>query len=65
SGRFDAFYEYDLQPWDLAAGTLLVREAGGLVTDLDGKPDVLKAGEVIAANPSIHKALMGVITGKA
>jgi myo-inositol-1(or 4)-monophosphatase len=63
SGRFDAYYEYGLQPWDLAAGTLIVREAGGLITDLDGKPDVLKSGDVLAANPAIHKALFGVIKG--
>ncbi|MDX2203041.1 MAG: inositol monophosphatase family protein [Hyphomicrobiaceae bacterium] len=65
SGRFDAYYEYDLQAWDIAAGTLIVREAGGLVTDLDGSPDVLGAGDILAANPAIHKALAAILKGKA
>ncbi len=63
SGRFDAYYEYDLQPWDLAPGSIIVREAGGLVTDLKGSPKVLETGDVLAANPAIHKALIAAITG--
>ena len=51
AGRFDGFWELKLAPWDLAAGTLLVREAGGLVTDLDGRPDVVRHGPVVAGNP--------------
>ena len=44
AGRFDAFWERDLSPWDLAAGMLLVREAGGFVTDIDGGEEVLAKG---------------------
>jgi myo-inositol-1(or 4)-monophosphatase len=56
-GRLDGYFELALQPWDIAAGTLLVKEAGGLVTDLDGKEDYLKSGNVIAANPKMMKVL--------
>jgi myo-inositol-1(or 4)-monophosphatase len=58
AGRFDGFWERALSPWDLAAGMLLVREAGGLVTDLDGGTDVLAKGTVLAGNDSIHGALL-------
>lgn len=55
-GRFDGFWELWLAPWDIAAGTVIVREAGGVVTSLDGDPDV-RAGAILAGNPSIHGAL--------
>ena len=58
AGRFDAYYEYNLQPWDIAPGMLMVREAGGLVTDDEGSPKVVESGNVVAGNLSIHKALM-------
>lgn len=57
AGRFDGFWELDLAPWDVAAGTLIVREAGGVVTRLDGGSDVLGQGSVLAGNPTIHAAL--------
>ncbi|MFI5280767.1 MAG: inositol monophosphatase family protein, partial [Gemmatimonadales bacterium] len=60
-GRFDGFWELKLAPWDVAAGTLLVREAGGLVTDLQGGPDVVRHGPIVAGNPAIHAWLMGVL----
>lgn len=62
SGRFDAFWERGLSPWDLAAGLVLVREAGGFATDLDGKDAVLENGSVIAANEEIHRALQALLT---
>ena len=58
SGRFDGFWERGLSAWDLAAGVLLVREAGGFVTDLDGGHDVLEKGSVVAGNEPVHHALL-------
>ena len=63
AGRFDGFWERALAPWDLAAGMLLVREAGGLVTDLDGGTDVLAKGSVLAGNEYIHASLLSAIKG--
>jgi myo-inositol-1(or 4)-monophosphatase len=60
-GRFDGFYEYSLQPWDVAAGAFLVQEAGGLITDFSGGDNYLFGNEVIAASPAIHKAMREVI----
>lgn len=57
-GQFDGFFELELAPWDVAAGTLLVREAGGLVTNLDGDPDVLRTGSIVAGNPVVHRWLL-------
>jgi myo-inositol-1(or 4)-monophosphatase len=57
SGWFDGFWELTLAPWDVAAGALIVREAGGLVTRLDGSPDVLGHGSILAGNPVIHRTL--------
>lgn len=61
AGRFDAFWERNLKPWDMAAGILMVREAGGLVSDLDGNDHMLDTGHIIAANSAIHKALLPVL----
>ena len=59
-GRFDAYYEDGLKPWDMAAGSLLVREAGGRVTGMDGSP--LDLGEaVLASNGRLHEALGNLI----
>lgn len=57
AGRFDGYWEEGLSPWDLAAGILLVREAGGLVTDLRGGAKMLDKGEVVAGNGGIHARL--------
>jgi len=57
-GRFDAFWEYRLAPWDVAAGILLIREAGGVVTDLDGKPAPVEHGPIVAGNPTMHAWLL-------
>lgn len=53
AGRFDAFWERALSPWDIAAGMLIVREAGGRVEDVDGKADPLKTGNPLAANDQL------------
>jgi len=58
AGRFDGFWELRLAPWDVAAGTLLIREAGGIVTDLAGGPDVLGHSSIVAGNPAIHSWLL-------
>lgn len=61
AGRFDAYWERGIQSWDMAAGILLVREAGGMVTDLERQEDMLSKGHVLAANIPIHKAMINVI----
>ncbi len=57
-GRFDGFWELDLAPWDISAGILLVREAGGVVTNFAGEERDVSAGPVIAGNPDIHLWLL-------
>jgi myo-inositol-1(or 4)-monophosphatase len=58
AGRFDAFWELSLAPWDIAAGVLLVREAGGVVTDLAGDSVVLGHTGLVAGNPAMHAWLL-------
>jgi len=60
-GRFDAFWELVLAPWDIAAGVLMVQEAGGIVTDLDGNPPRLTAGSFVAGNPAMHTWLLQTV----
>ncbi len=57
AGRYDGFWETGLMPWDLAAGTLLIREAGGIVSGLDGSEDFIANGHVLAASPKIYGQL--------
>jgi myo-inositol-1(or 4)-monophosphatase len=59
-GRYDAFFEYNLNPWDVAAGILLVKEAGGLVTDFVGKDNALFGRQILAAG-KIHQELLDLI----
>jgi myo-inositol-1(or 4)-monophosphatase len=61
AGRYDGFWESNLQPWDIAAGILLVREAGGYVTDMNGGTDMLKTGGIIAANDHLHMPMQRVL----
>lgn len=64
-GRFDAFWELRLAPWDIAAGLLLVREAGGRVTDLEGRDIVPASGPVVASNGLLHQWLLESLRGGA
>jgi myo-inositol-1(or 4)-monophosphatase len=61
AGRFDGFWEQHLKPWDMAAGALVVEEAGGRITGMDGSPFDLAAGHVVASNGRVHDALLVVI----
>jgi myo-inositol-1(or 4)-monophosphatase len=58
AGRFDGFWERDLGAWDLAAGTLLVAEAGGAVSDADGGQEILGQGSICAANLDLHPKIL-------
>jgi myo-inositol-1(or 4)-monophosphatase len=60
-GRFDGFWELVLAPWDIAAGVLIIREAGGVVTDLDGTTKAISHGSVVAGNPDIHPWLLRTV----
>ena len=61
AGRFDAYWENQLAPWDVAPGWLLLREAGGTMSDFSGKPGSIWNGEVIAGNEDVHAQLLKVI----
>jgi myo-inositol-1(or 4)-monophosphatase len=63
SGRLDAYWERDLQCWDIAAGILLVKEAGGYVTDADGGENMLDSGSICAGNEYIHKQMISLLKG--
>jgi myo-inositol-1(or 4)-monophosphatase len=60
-GRFDSFYEYGLNPWDVAAGVLLVNEAGGACTDFSGKNNVIFGEQIVASTPAVHKQMLNII----
>ncbi len=60
-GRLDGFWELRLHPWDVAAGILLVQEAGGRVTDLEGGPDYLSGEQIVASNGHIHDEMLAVL----
>jgi len=60
AGRFDAFWERGLAPWDVAAGILLVKEAQGVISDLSGGPNMLDNGSVLAANDALHPQLLKI-----
>ncbi len=61
AGRFDAYWERDLSPWDMAAGIILVREAGGFVTDLDGHDAIFTKGQIAAGNETMHHELLKLL----
>jgi myo-inositol-1(or 4)-monophosphatase len=61
AGRLDGYWEFNLLPWDLAAGILVVREAGGYVSDVTGGQEILAKGDVIAANPHLHPLLVELV----
>jgi myo-inositol-1(or 4)-monophosphatase len=61
AGRLDGFWEFGLEPWDMAAGVLLIREAGGLVTDTDGDEHYMDSGNIITGTPKVLRELVRVI----
>ncbi len=61
AGRFDGYLDHHLGPWDVAAGTLLVREAGGHVTDTKGGKSMLESGSIVAGNASVHRAVVDLL----
>lgn len=63
AGRFDGFWERHLNSWDVAAGAVLVREAGGLVTEIDGGRDFLNAGSILATNAEVYDKLKALLLG--
>ncbi len=65
AGRYDGFWERGLSSWDIAAGLLLVREAGGTITDLQGGARVLETGDILAANENMHPILLKLLRNKA
>ena len=60
AGRLDGYWERGLSPWDMAAGIILVREAGGFVTDLDGGDAHVRQGHIVAGNETIHRELLRI-----
>ena len=62
AGKFDGFWEQRLSAWDIAAGTLVIREAGGMVTDLSGRDIGIEHGGVVAGNPAIHEWLLAILS---
>jgi myo-inositol-1(or 4)-monophosphatase len=65
AGRLDAYWELNLKPWDIAAGLLMVQEAGGLVSEIYGGADILKTGNVLAAAPKLHAPMAELLQGVA
>jgi myo-inositol-1(or 4)-monophosphatase len=65
AGRLDGFWERNLRPWDLAAGIVVLREAGGFVSDIDGKDRILDRGSIVAGNEAIHRGLLKLLKGAA
>ena len=61
AGRLDGFFEFGLEIWDTAAGTLMIQEAGGIVTNLTGKTSHLESGDVLAGSPKVHDALRDLL----
>lgn len=60
-GRMDGFFEFNLKPWDIAAGSLIVQEAGGIVTDMKGEQTWLESGDIVAASPKVLAQLLHII----
>lgn len=61
AGRFDGFFEFNLKPWDIAAGALIAKEAGAIVTDFRGEQNWLESGDIVAANPKVLAQMLAVI----
>jgi len=63
AGRLDGYWERNLKPWDMAAGIVLVREAGGFVSDGGGHDTMLSSGDVVAGNEAVHRELLSLLNG--
>jgi myo-inositol-1(or 4)-monophosphatase len=63
AGRFDAYWERYISPWDVAAGILLVREAGGVVTDITGRDRMFEVNHILAANEPLHRSMLAILRG--
>jgi myo-inositol-1(or 4)-monophosphatase len=61
AGRYDGFWEVALSPWDIAAGIILVREAGGTVTELNGGTEMMASGSILASNSRMHTQLQDIL----
>jgi myo-inositol-1(or 4)-monophosphatase len=61
AGRLDGYWERDLSPWDMAGGIIMVREAGGFVTDINGRDDIFGNSEILAGNDTMHRELLALI----
>ena len=61
AGRFEAFYEHGLKPWDVAAGAVILRQAGGIVSDFSGSDEFLFNGEIVAANQAYYPEFYGIV----
>ena len=61
AGRLDGYWERNLQPWDIAAGQIMVRESGGLISGMDGHEDALKTGDVVCGNEFVHAELVKIL----
>jgi len=64
SGRLDGFWEFGLKPWDMAAGCLLIQEAGGIVTDINGTDSYLETGNIVAGTVKIYEAMLKILNKK-
>jgi myo-inositol-1(or 4)-monophosphatase len=61
AGRLDGFWELGLKKWDITAGIVLIQEAGGIVTDLQGREGYLESGNILTANPRLHQVMREVM----
>jgi myo-inositol-1(or 4)-monophosphatase len=61
AGRLDGFWERNLSPWDIAAGQIVVREAGGIVSGIEGHDDALRSGNVVCGNEYVHAELVKIL----
>jgi myo-inositol-1(or 4)-monophosphatase len=61
AGRLDGYWEMSLNPWDMAAGVLLVEEAGGKYSDLEGRPSTIHNKKILVSNGKIHEQMVGVL----
>jgi myo-inositol-1(or 4)-monophosphatase len=61
AGRFDGFWELGLKPWDLAAGLVILREAGGFASDAQGGKSALETGNILAGNEIVHRSLLKLL----